>query len=341
MATYYCDSAGSNTSPYDTWAKAATALQTVLDLAVAGEIIYFRGTQTMAATLNVNTNSGTNAAGWIKLIGCNASGNVDGTRAVIDANGGSYHAVTWAGMDLCWWENIEVTNTAAGSYDGINMTSSSWGCVFINCSFHNCGRHGVVPNNYDSNSLWYRCAFYSNGGNGFNYGSANSRRMYCSFHDNTGDGLGLDVGINIGCLVYDNGDDGIDMQNYPHGTYYNCVIDSNADDGIYQAASIQLLAPLIFGCRITNHSATAQIGLNTNSEPVLYGYNVFDNNGDNVLADIAQFIPIENTTTDSNEYYSENTQEAEGTLQGYTSDSDYNLTSTADLRRDKITVPLT
>lgn len=38
MATvYYVDPAGSNTAPYDTWAKAATALQTVADIVVAGD----------------------------------------------------------------------------------------------------------------------------------------------------------------------------------------------------------------------------------------------------------------------------------------------------------------
>lgn len=37
---YYVHDGGSNTSPYDTWAKAATALGTVTALAAAGEIIY-------------------------------------------------------------------------------------------------------------------------------------------------------------------------------------------------------------------------------------------------------------------------------------------------------------
>lgn len=40
MTTYFVSSGGSNTSPYDTWAKAATDLQTVLDLATsAGDVV--------------------------------------------------------------------------------------------------------------------------------------------------------------------------------------------------------------------------------------------------------------------------------------------------------------
>ena len=43
MAVYFCDDGGSNTSPYDTWAKAATSIN-ALDAAVAfasGDIVYF------------------------------------------------------------------------------------------------------------------------------------------------------------------------------------------------------------------------------------------------------------------------------------------------------------
>lgn len=40
MATVYCDDGGSNTSPYDTWAKAATTLQTALTAAGANGLVY-------------------------------------------------------------------------------------------------------------------------------------------------------------------------------------------------------------------------------------------------------------------------------------------------------------
>ena len=45
MTTYYVDSAaGSNTSPYDTWAKAATALPTITAIVGAGEVSYVAST---------------------------------------------------------------------------------------------------------------------------------------------------------------------------------------------------------------------------------------------------------------------------------------------------------
>lgn len=40
MTTYYLDTAGSNTSTYDTWAKAATAISTLSALDAAGDIIW-------------------------------------------------------------------------------------------------------------------------------------------------------------------------------------------------------------------------------------------------------------------------------------------------------------
>jgi len=50
MTIRYCASTGSNTAPYETWAKAATAPKTITDLMGAGDISYFRNeTFTIAA----------------------------------------------------------------------------------------------------------------------------------------------------------------------------------------------------------------------------------------------------------------------------------------------------
>jgi hypothetical protein len=46
VTTYYVSASGSNTSPYDTWAKAATALSTVTGLAVAGDIVWVSSSYT-------------------------------------------------------------------------------------------------------------------------------------------------------------------------------------------------------------------------------------------------------------------------------------------------------
>lgn len=57
MAEYHVSASGSNTAPYDTWAKAATALATVLALATSGDFVY--GEAALAATgLAAQTYSG-------------------------------------------------------------------------------------------------------------------------------------------------------------------------------------------------------------------------------------------------------------------------------------------
>ena len=50
MATIYVDSAGSDTSPYDTWGKAAVLLQTALTAWTTGDIILVKENSTVTPT---------------------------------------------------------------------------------------------------------------------------------------------------------------------------------------------------------------------------------------------------------------------------------------------------
>lgn len=73
MTTYYLDSAGSNTSPYDTTAKAANTLATLLALAAAGDTILASHThaETIAATSMTFPGEDNNP---VKLISINFTG---------------------------------------------------------------------------------------------------------------------------------------------------------------------------------------------------------------------------------------------------------------------------
>ena len=63
MAIVYCDDGGSNTSPYDTWAKAATTFLVAVDFASAGDDIYIGADHSEAPGTNtVYTFPGTAAA---------------------------------------------------------------------------------------------------------------------------------------------------------------------------------------------------------------------------------------------------------------------------------------
>lgn len=339
---YYVDPAGSNTSPYDTWAKAATSLQTIADIIAAGETCYMRGTQSISAAIDFDTAAatGSNAAGFVSFIGCNSEGNVDGTRFKLDLTAGCHGINANGNMDLVWLENIEIDgNDNAGNYDGISMSASSRGWVLNNVAIHNMGRHGIGAYNYDEGGTYIRCTSYLNGSSGIYASHMTTARYFCSYHDNTGDGADACNGLFDACLVYDNGDDGA----YSNGSMrlFNCVIDQNADDGFLVNANTGLYLNSVIGCRITNQSGdAADVGLNANSENVVYGWNYIFHNGDNLANDTLLYA-INVNGVDTNTVATEDSGNVDA--DGYTSitdgSEDYNLASDATLRRTAITIP--
>ncbi len=350
MATYYMDTAGSNTAPYDTWIKAATSIQTVLDLAVVADIIYCRGTETYAAavTIDIDTNSGTNAGGWIKVIGCNAAGNVDGTRFTLNVNSQACHGLTvGGGVDMVWMENIEIKNAGAGgdSKDGINVAATgSAGWVFLNCSFHNNSGNGfnTGTQTYFSPAYFIRCTSYLNTLNGFAPGTVN-KFFFCSTYSNTGDGFTSCRDMLFGCIAHDNSDDGLDVFASAGIPIINCVSDGNTDDGINLQSGTGLSANIILGTRITNHSGVGDIGLQCGADPQIVGWCYFEDNTDNIAdtAPLFQFIPLEGGSATSN------LEDLANTNEGYVDDATHDFSTgytdagDPDLRRVAITVPWT
>jgi hypothetical protein len=73
MTIRYVNPAGSNTSPYDTWAKGATALLTVTALMIAGDVTY------VANTLN-QTGLSAASATYVVAAGCKIIGTADTTN---------------------------------------------------------------------------------------------------------------------------------------------------------------------------------------------------------------------------------------------------------------------
>ena len=73
MATYYCDPDAGGANDGTLWTDAWTTVQSGFDTATAGDIVYCRGTETLAAAIDVDTNAGT-ATSFIYFIGCNRTG---------------------------------------------------------------------------------------------------------------------------------------------------------------------------------------------------------------------------------------------------------------------------
>lgn len=351
MTERYCDCDlvdGDNDGT--SWANAFRTFQLALDTAVASDIVYCKGTDTTAATIDVDTNSGTNAAGWIKFIGCNAAGTVDGTYFTIDANSGVYHALTVTNIDLIWFENIEIKNAGAGgdSKDGILFTTATaTGWNFVHCSIHNCSGYGLNggSSSYINSSSFFKSTFYLNTLGGVYDNGTLDNYYFCSFHDNTGDG-GYIGGIFYGCIFHQNGDDGLVV--LTNAKIINCVSDSNGDDGILLTAATSLYSPQVIGTRVTNQSGDADdSGMSCGSDPFITGWCYLELNGneaaDNFINDtLMQAIVGEDYVTTSN------LESLTNTNQGYAQAVANNNFATGyvdsgdpDLRRVAITIPWT
>lgn len=89
MATYFVSSSGSNTSPYDTWAKAATSLQTALTAASSnGDIVVIKYDGVPSGDSAVSANTTWTISADIALI--SASADDAGTAYTPTAMGSSY-----------------------------------------------------------------------------------------------------------------------------------------------------------------------------------------------------------------------------------------------------------
>lgn len=336
------------------WTDAFLTLQAGLDASTtAGDILYCRhasgGSEVVAATVDFDAQAGTNAGGYVKVIGCNESGVVDGTRYKVDANGGSFSVFTfWNASDMVWLENLEVFNTAAGTYYGFKFDEAyCYGPIIINCCAHNCGSHGFYILRALGNIL-IRCVSYSNGADGF---TNVYRGFFCCSRDNSDDGFSSAY-VLYGCISHGNSDDGIEAASSYERAVINCVVDGNGDDGVYFPANTDLFSYPLIGCRITNQAGAGDIGLNCNSENVLVGYCCFDNNTDHIYdhtSYLFQFVPAEGGAATSNVQLNENAAGGGDTNQGYESatsgseDFATNYESSTDphLRRTAITIPWT
>jgi len=286
MTIRYSDTAGSNTSPYDTWAKAATDPQTIVDLATAGDINYYRGSKTLTVPIDIDINTGGTTTGYIKHIGCAADGSIDGTKYVLDGNNAATNCMAAGGVsDYHWFENFEFKNATSHGVDDNGELDYS---VFINCLAHNNGGTGFHTTGYAQIVLL--CKSYSNTGSGL-YPNSKSKYIFCAFYNNSSYGMeGSSATADLviyGCLFHNNTTGnlryGIDV------CLINCVIDgSGVGVGIYNDRNV------VIGNRITNNTT----GIDFTSDTAVCGWNYFhDNTADVSNATLAYNIPYHEALT--------------------------------------------
>ena len=336
-ATYYADfDLGTGLNDGTSAANAWRTMQRAVDgtggtQPTAGDIVYCKGTDTLAANLDLDGSSGGLSTGFVQWIGVSAlTPTNDGTRAVID--GGDTYTCTATTTDYWFMENFEFIQM---STSGVVCATSPAFWVWINCSFNNNGTHGMDTANIAVGHVFIRCTFYLNATDGTGR-TRDCKFIFCSIHDNTGDGFNSgqatlrDV---IGCLIYDNGDDAIPNVGSGRNLIMNTVIDGNAGSGITNADF-----HFVIGCRITNHSTASEKGIDAIGRAMFHGWNYFeDNDGANIQnAGFAIEITHDGASTDvedqadTNEGYTDRTDGSE----------DFSLRDDATSRRTAITIPL-
>lgn len=339
------DGASHDPTDSDNWTDAWVDLQSAIDNGglAAGDIIYCRGTQTLASAtpIDVDGNVGSLAGGFIRFIGCNPStGAIDGTRFVIDADNSSVNGLAIAasgGGAFHLFENVEVLQATGDGVGYGNVFGNP--IVWINCKSHSNSGHGwenyYKNNDFGITQLFFKCLAQDNGGNGFNNSYSPEEYFFCVAKDNGDKGFesaAAGRSLYYGSQSISNDGNGFGMLSVEAGyTAINCTADGNNDDG-FMSSLIAQSPSIIIGSRITDNGFDGTgHGINTSGAHTLYGWCAFDGNDSGDLTGDNIAIP-DGADRDTNEHTITVGYEDKG-------GGDYNLTDSATLRRVAITMP--
>ena len=276
MATYYADgtlATGDNDG--SSWANAwqgAAGLQTLCDALTAGDVGYVRNTFTLTASIDIDTNSGSDGSP-IRVIGCDADGTENGVKAVIDGDEAADHCLAIANKSNWTWENVEFKDSTDHVITG-DETNDVAGWVFIRCDIHgSTGGAGMYSGaaKYFSFLSMNECQVYDNASYGIYRSGHASRLNGCTIRDNGDEGIYMTgYGPTLDeCVIHHN--TGIGVHDISYGACVTaCVIDGNTGDGISVLNGMTLRR-----CRITNNGG---YGLNVSSATVLDRWNFFSGN---------------------------------------------------------------
>jgi len=236
MTTYYAKASatgggvGSLADPFTLQEAADTATSADLVLVCAD------GTYTPSTTIDFDARANLGV-----FRGCNSDGTDDGTVATI--SGSSLPATTDLlnvniGNSFVSFQNLRITG--ATRYN-LLINTFAVQVVLENCRVDSSTSHGVYLNNGATKAQLCGCEIDSNSGNGIGTSQVYNGEVIlnrCTVHDNTSAGGAFGSGCVSDCLIYGNGNDGLQAgASYAYGrpglvvsgtTFFN-----NSGDGLY------------------------------------------------------------------------------------------------------------
>lgn len=157
MTTYYVDSAGSNTSPYDTKAKAATLFSTIMALDAAGDTIYIADTHTETPTGPITQACAGTLAAPSKILCINFGTDALSTGAIL----GSTTTYILTGSFYCYGVIFKAGIGSGSSTAYINIGGVRQ--FFEECSFYLAGTYTTLSlfiNNGTHNTTLTNCKYH-------------------------------------------------------------------------------------------------------------------------------------------------------------------------------------
>jgi hypothetical protein len=182
MTTYFVSNAGSNTSPFDTEAKAANALSTVAALWTASDTVKLSSTHTETAVAALTYTFPTTPGLKLLSVTFNGSG-TGGLAAGAAVNVGAASAAMTLGTGFVYGYGITFAGgtSSSSSNSDINIGAASLPCghVWDSCTFSrptaNTGAQTIIgspaaSNNDDAAFNFANCTFSFGGANGMTLG---------------------------------------------------------------------------------------------------------------------------------------------------------------------------
>jgi hypothetical protein len=280
MTTYYVRvTGGSNGNAGTSFGAAWATVQHGLDTVTAGDQLRIcaDGVHSTSSEIDLDASSGTSAAP-IEIVGANATGTIDGTRATIQASSSMTNLMDVAGgCDYTRWRHL---NFDANSNAAIGWKANSgsnyhtlYDCRVYDTSTSN-GVYLLGGITTLASCEIYGCDRGVRGANAYNVALVN-----CSIHDNTTDGVYANNNswFMAGCVVYDNGGDGWELSKYDRHVIINNVFHGNGGDGIGASATGGEPAAIIAGNIFAANGAYG-VSFGSARPPLWMDYNHFDSN---------------------------------------------------------------